>query len=108
MNIHRVAIAATLLLCPVLSHGADAPITSPVTSSDAASRDEVKRVCQNRLHKVPGNKAFKEIGAICDQAEQMNVCRSVKGEPIFYYERKGQPEKGEAITKYFGFRFDPR
>src|SRR4051812_48803931 len=52
---------------------------------------ELKKICTDRLSKVP-NSTLKEIEKICSTAVQMNDCQTTKGEPIFHWERSGDPK----------------
>lgn len=67
------------------------PQTSPAPT--AALTPDLKKVCETRLGKVPGAAQLKQIEKICAQVTQMSSCTSVKGEPIFHWEKAGDPNE---------------
>jgi hypothetical protein len=74
-----------------VSHAQDAtPTASPTENKSPA---DLKKVCEQRLGKVPGSAQLKQIETICSQISQISSCATVKGEPIFHWEKAGDPKE---------------
>lgn len=70
-----------------------APSPTPTTQAPVASTSpaELKKICDKRLEKVPAGSKFKQIDRICSEVAQLSKCTSVRGEPIFHWQKAGDP-----------------
>lgn len=84
----------TLLLAAHVSAQTETATQAQASPSPtAATSAELKKVCETRLGKVPGAAQLKNIDKVCAQVTQMSSCTSVKGEPIFHWEKAGDPKE---------------
>lgn len=84
---------ALLLATPSFAQN-EQPVTAaaPATPATQATSD-LKKICESRLSKVPGSAQLKQIEKICSEVTQMSLCTSVRGEPIFHWEKAGDPKE---------------
>src|SRR3954462_3914140 len=72
-------------------------------SSPVHTQLDAKAICKAQLAKVPHAETFKNIDAICEKAEQLSVCESVKSKPILHYDFPAQDkEKSSKQILVFG------
>lgn len=77
----------TLLLALGLHAEENAP------SSAAQPALDLKKICESRLAKVPGAAQLKQVEKVCAEVTQMSSCTTVKGEPIFHWQKEGDPKE---------------
>lgn len=70
-----------------------APVFAQETTPNPTPKADLKKICENRLAKVPAGSQLKQVEKICSEVTQMPTCTSVKGEPIFHWERSGDPKE---------------
>ena len=87
----KLAQTYSCFLTILLSLGSFAQEVAP--SPIGTPTQDLKKICEARLSKVPGASQLKQIESICSEVAQMPSCASVKGEPIFHWQKEGDPKE---------------
>ncbi|MCB0411103.1 MAG: DUF2817 domain-containing protein [Bdellovibrionales bacterium] len=70
------------------------------SESTGFSKEELVNRCRVRLAELPGAGSQKDIDKICGEVQILPRCKSVKGEPIFHYNKSAEREHPERILTF--------
>ncbi len=87
----KLAQICSTFLTLLLALGLQAEDAAPSPTDQPAP--DLKKLCESRLAKVPGAAQFKQVEKVCEDVLQMPACKTVKGEPIFHWQKDGDPKE---------------
>lgn len=80
---------------PATVTAAPAPTVTPVVTTSALSE-----LCESDLKPFPGKMDVATLKAACGKILQLDGCQSVKGHPIYHYDRKGDHKSQQKILVF--------
>ncbi len=66
-------------------------------AEEKAPETSISEYCITQMQKIKGNKDLTDLKSACAKVQVLEGCTSVKGEPIFHYDKLGTAKNGKRI-----------